>query len=587
MIFLNNLFGGGPGSGSGELIDYVNGNLSVELAQTEYLHGDNFNTTGAVVTYTAPDGTETDVTSSASFSPSSGSTLNQDGQITVRVSYTPSGKETVYATQIITVAPVPQSLTVILKDTGMRAGEGISYKGALVKCLMSDRTEKDVSGETLTWSPLEGTTQINSGNVNVTCSYTENGVTATGSAAVNVTSKSLLRIAVELGKTNYYYGDSFDTTNTVVTATYDDDSTANVKSHCEFLPENRSTLDSHGTNTVRVTYTENAITRYATATINVRPKPTKLEVTFTDNGFREGDRLSYTNAKAIAQMSDGTSVDVTSQVTWDPVANTILDRTGSQTVKATYETDDWSITGQTAVNVTALVLQSIGASFTKTAYREGETLDLTGAKVTALYDNGSVQDITSSVQWSPHDGATLKKGDNKVTASYSENGVKVTRDVPITVAYVTSISISGLGTTYDANDVISYDNATVTATYSDGYTADVTDSVSWNPSDGHKMDTTDTRIRATYRDNSNNTHTANLNITVNDIPTKLDVDIAVNSYEVGDNLDTSGSQVVLTYASGRQESLQVSDVTWNPANGTKLKKQGTQYITVTWTNGEA
>ena len=585
MIFLNNLFGGGPGSGSGELIDYVNGNLSVELAETEYLHGDNFNTTGAVVTYTAPDGTETDVTNAATFSPSSGATLNQDGQITVRVSYTPSGKETVYATQIITVAPVPQSLTVILKDTGMRVGESVSYKGAVVKCMMSDRSEKDVSNATLTWSPLEGTVQSNDGNVNVSCSYTENGVTATGSAAINVTDKSLLRIAVTMGKTNFYYGDRFDTENTVVTATYDDNSTANVKSHCDFLPEERSTLENHGVNTVRVTYTENAITRTATATINVRPKPTKLDVTFTDNGFRNGDRLSYTNAKAILTMSDGTTQDVTSQVTWDPVANTILDRNGSQRVTATYESDDFTITGTTNVNVTALVLQSIGASFTKTAYREGETLDLTGAKVTALYDNGSVQDITSSVQWSPHDGSTLKKGTDKVTASYSENGVKVTRDVPITVAYVTDISISGVANNYDANDTISYDNAHVTATYSDGYTEDVTDSVSWNPSDGHKMDTTDTKIKATYRDNSSNSHTATLNITVNDIPTKLDVDIAVNSYEVGDDLDTSGSQVVLTYASGRQVNLQVSDVTWSPANGTKLNKQGTQYITVTYTSG--
>ena len=99
------------------------------------------------------------------------------------------------------------------------------------------------------------------------------------------------------------------------------------------------------------------------------------------------------------------------------------------------------------------------------------------------------------------------------------------------------------------------------------------------------METTDNKIKATYRDNSGNTQTAIQNITVNDVPTKLDVDIAVNSYEVGDNLDVSGSQVLLTWASGRTEQLQVSDVTWDPANGTELKKQGTTYITVTYTTG--
>lgn len=584
MIFLNNLFGGAAG-GEGGGTDYVNGNITLTLPQTSYIHGDNFNTSGAVVTYTAPDGTQTDVTSAATFDPSNGSTLNQDGQNTVRVSYTPSGKSTIYATQVITVAAIPQSLTVILADTGMRAGEGISYKGAVVKALMSDRTEKDVSGETLTWSPLEGTVQSNDGNVNVTCSYTENGVTATGQATINVTEKTLVSIAVNLGKTRYFYNDKFDITNTVVTATYDDGSTANVKSKCEYLPEDRSTLQSHGTNTVLVTYTENAVKRTATATFQVDPIPLELTIKLADSGFREGDRLSYTGAKVTARWSDGTTSDVSSQVTWDPVANTTLDRTGSQNVKATYHTDDFEITGNTVINVTALTLQSIGANFTKKAYREGETLDLTGAKVTALYDNGSTQDVTSAVSWSPSEGSTLKKGTNKVTCSYTENGVKVTRDVAITVAYVTGLTISGVPTTFDANTNISYENAHVTATYSDGYTEDVTDSVSWSPSDGHKMETTDNKIKATYRDNSGNTQTATQNITVNDVPTKLDVDIAVNSYEVGDSLDTSGSQVLLTWASGRTESLQVSDVTWDPANGTKLKKQGTTYITVTYTTG--
>lgn len=584
MIFLNNLFGGAAG-GEGGGTDYVNGNLFVTLPQTSYIHGDNFNTSGAVVTYRAPDGTETDVTSAASFDPSNGSTLTLDGQNTVRVSYTPSGKSTVYATQIITVAPIPQSLTVILADTGMRAGEGISYKGATVKALMSDRTEKDVSNANLVWDPLEGTVQSNDGTVNVKCTYTENGVSAVGNAQIVVTEKTLVRIAVTLGKTNFYYGDNFDTTNTVVTATYDDESTANVASRCEFLPENRSKLESHGTQTVLVTYTENSIKRTATATINVRPKPTKLNVTFTDSGFRQGDRLSYTNAKATLTWSDGSTSDVTNQVTWDPVPNTILDRTGSQNVTATYESGDWTISGKTAVNVTALVLQSIGANFTKKTYREGDSLDLTGAKVTALYDNGSTQDITASAQWSPSDGSTLKKGTNKVTCTYTENGVKCTRDVSITVAYVTGISITGVPTNVDANTTISYDNAHVTATYSDGSTVDVTDSVTWSPSDGHKMETTDTQIKATYRDNSGNSHTASVAITVNDVPTKLDVDISVNSYEVGDTLDTTGSQVVLTYASGRTEQLGVNDVTWNPAHGTELKKQGTTYITVTYTSG--
>lgn len=581
MIFLNNLFGGGSDV-SGDGTDYVNGNLFVTLPSLSFVHGDTFNTSGAVVTYRAPDGTETDVTSAASFDPSNGSTLNVDGENTVRVSYTPSGKSTVYATQIITVAAVPESLTVILHDNAMRAGESISYKGAKVIALMTDRTEKDVSGETLVWSPLEGTVQSNEGNVNVSCSYTENGVTATGSTAINVTDKILVSLALNLGKTQYYYGDNFDTTNTVVTATYDDGSTANVKNNCEFLPENRSTLEDHGNKTVVVTYTENSITKVVTGTINVKPIPNKITVTFADAGFHTGDRLSYTNATVNAEWSNGTTTDITNQVTWDPVAGTEL-RAGSTTVTASYEYNNKVYTGKNSVVATDLRLTAIGADFTKKAYREGDELDLTGAKVTAMYENGSTQDVTANASWNPSEGRTLKKGDDKVTCSYSENGTKITKDVAITVAYVDSIAITGLATTYDATDTLSYDNAVVTAHYTDGTTENVTDSVSWSPSDGHKMETTDSKIKTTYRTNSGNTVTGEVSITVNDIPTKLEVNLSVTDFEVGDNLSFSGSQVLLTYASGRTQAIGINDVTWKPTSGTKLKKKGTQYITATYT----
>lgn len=584
MIFLNNLFGGGSDVSGGGGTDYVNGNLYVTLPTTEFVHGDTFNTSGAEVTYVAPDGTETDVTSAASFDPSNGSTLNIDGENTVRVSYTPSGKSTVYATQIITVAAVPESLTVILHDTAMRAGEGISYKGARVIATMTDRTEKDVSGETLTWSPLEGTTQSNEGNVSVTCSYTENGVTVSGSAAINVTDKILTHLALTLGKTQYYYGDNFDTTNTVVTATYDDDSTANVKNNCEFLPENRSKLEEHGNKTVVCTYTENSITKVVTGTINIKPIPNKIVVTMSDAGFHTGDRLAYTNATVKAQWSDGTETDVTDQVTWDPVAGTEL-REGSTTITASFEYNDKVYTGKNAVIATDLRLTALGADFTKKAYKEGDELDLTGAKVTAMYENGSTQDVTANASWNPSDGRTLKKGDNKVTCSYSENGTKLTKDVAITVAYVDYITITGIPTTYDATDPISYDNAVVTAHYTDGSTEVVTDSVTWSPSDGHKLDTTDNKVRATYRTNSSNTVTGDLTITVNDIPTKLEVQLSDTDFEVGDNLSFSGSQITLTYASGRTQTIGVSDVSWSPAAGTKLKKKGTQYITATYNGG--
>lgn len=524
MIFLNNLFGGGGGSGEqGQPIDYVNGTLTVTLPKTEYIHGDTFNTSGAVVKYTSPSGEVTDVTSAASFDPSNGSSLTIDGENTVRVSYTPEGKDTVYATQIITVAATPQSLTVVLKDTGLRINEAISYKGAKVTALMSDRTEKDVSGANLVWSPLEGTVQDRAGSVNVKCSYTENGVTAEGSAEMNVTSKTLTGLQLNLGKTQYYYNEQFDIATTEVTATYDDGTTASVKSKCEWLPEVRTKFTDHGDQTIYCSYTENSVTKKVTGKINVKPIPVELTVTLSDYGFQQGETINYENKgiKVMATWSDNTTSDVTDKCTFDPPNGTTLTDTGRITIKARYRTDHWDVTsstngstpdqggsgsgsggGSASGHVTKAKVVGIGCDFPNKDYKAGDQLNLEGAHVTALYEDGTTVDVTGGANWSPSDGSTLKVTDTKVTCSYSENGGRATQTVQINVR---------------------------------------------------------------------------------DVPDKLSAQMSVTDYEVGDKLDTSGAQVVVTYSSGREKSLGVKDVTWKPANGTELKREGTQFISVSYT----
>lgn len=62
---------------------------------------------------------------------------------------------------------------------------------------------------------------------------------------------------------------------------------------------------------------------------------------------------------------------------------------------------------------------AITGDVTKKTYNDGETLDPTGLVITANYDNGDQQDVTSSTTWS-YDPATLPAGTTScaVTASY-------------------------------------------------------------------------------------------------------------------------------------------------------------------------
>ncbi len=70
---------------------------------------------------------------------------------------------------------------------------------------------------------------------------------------------------------------------------------------------------------------------------------------------------------------------------------------------------------------------------TKTAYTAGETLDLTGLKVLALYTDGTYGDVTNVCTFDPDDGDTLATSDTEVTVSCTLGAVTKTATQAITV----------------------------------------------------------------------------------------------------------------------------------------------------------
>lgn len=139
--------------------------------------------------------------------------------------------------------------------------------------------------------------------------------------------------------------------------------------------------------------------------------------------------------------------------------------------------------------VAAKTLQSIVVSGTptKTTYQAGENFDPTGLTVTGTYDDGSNSAITSGITWA-FDPATLSVGQTNcnVTATvgeisseaYTITGLTVTE--PVTLS---SISVSGTPSEFWKGDTFNHNGMTVTATYSDESTADVTNAVSFSEPD--------------------------------------------------------------------------------------------------------
>ncbi len=212
--------------------------------------------------------------------------------------------------------------------------------------------------------------------------------------------------------------------------------------------------------------------------------------------------LSLTSGtfQASGVYSDGTSVDVTSQVAWSSGNTSIATITATGTATALSEGTTsiiatlGTITGSTSLKVTGGHLTGITASPATTTMIKGTSSALTA---TGKFSNGTSRDITGIVAWSVANTniatvtspagnliwlntSSTTSGTTTVTASYST--LSSTIDLTVTNLGVASIAISSgtmdltVGTTARLN---------VMATLTDNTTQDVTANSTWASSDAN------------------------------------------------------------------------------------------------------
>jgi len=128
---------------------------------------------------------------------------------------------------------------------------------------------------------------------------------------------------------------------------------------------------------------------------------------------------------------------------------------------------------------------AISGNLTTTAYNTGDAPSYSGLTVTGTYSDNSTADLTSQATWTVSP-TTLTASTTQITVTATVGTVSATQTYNVTVAAPTlqSIAISGSLTTtvYNTGDAPSYAGLTATGTYSDGSTADLTQSATWTVS---------------------------------------------------------------------------------------------------------
>jgi len=402
------------------------------------------------------DGTSTNVTATASWTTSDGTVATITtaggrgggggggglatgvGAGTVTINASSAGFS---ATATLTVtAPVLTSLVITPATATIQVNLTQTFVATAV---YDDGTSAVVTGSAV-WSSSDGTIAVMSvagggrggggvvgggtatglavGSATISASYTENGVTVTGTALLTVTNPPLL--SLEITPTNPTVGLASQYQAFVATAIYTDYSTRNVTASATWSSSDgtvavvsssagtagRATLLTAGTTTITATY--DGMSASTTLTV-VTKKVTEIQVTPTNPTAVLGINQAFV---ATAVYDDGSTGAVTAGATWTSsdtmvasvgssagsagVATPIT--AGSTTISATYQ----GVSGTTLLTVSGATLTSIAITPSPLSVAVGGHQQLTATGTWGGDAAVITLDITNNVTWLSSSDAT-------------------------------------------------------------------------------------------------------------------------------------------------------------------------------------
>jgi len=160
------------------------------------------------------------------------------------------------------------------------------------------------------------------------------------------------------------------------------------------------------------------------------------------------------------------------------------------------------------------------------------------------------------------------------------------KPVPITLDKIAITSNPGK-TVYTKGEALDLAGVTVTASYSNGSSKTVTGYTA-SPANGAILNTEGTQAITVSYTEGNIVKTAGVTVTVNPAPVLLDKIVITSNpgktvYTKGEALDITGLTVTASYSNGSSKA--VTGYTTSQVNGAILNKEGTQTITVSYTEG--
>jgi hypothetical protein len=377
----------------------------------------------------------------------------------------------------------------------------------------TDGTTEDLTGQVFWTSNDESIQQVDNGKLNgglvtglgvgsATTTATLNGIQ--GSTTVTVTAATLTSIVVTPPDPSMAKGTTVQLT---ATGNFSDESTEDLTSQVSWtsgdngiaqvsdVPGTQGLVTGLAVGNTPITANLNGIQGSAALAVTAATL-TSIVITPPDPSVADGTTVQLT---ATGDFSDGTTEDLTDEVSWTSSNGTIAqvsDVPNTQGLVTALAVGNTSITatldgtqGSTTVTVTAAVLTSITIKPPNLSIAMGTKGSLTA---TGIFSDGTTEDLTAQVFWTSSDGTIASVGNvdslgrqvivglgvGSASIAATLDGVHGSTTV-IVFAKIISIDITPPKPSIAKGTSL---QLTATAKLSDGTTEDLTDSVSWSVS---------------------------------------------------------------------------------------------------------
>jgi len=441
--------------------------------------------------------------------------------------------------------------------------------------MTSDMVTETSTGSSVNMSPAESEYGINHKvTKNLTIKYEENGTQKTATYEIEIINKITSVKMHTTPKTNYNVNDTLDVTNGEILVTRQTGE-PEVK---EITQDMVTGFDSSKENTklpLKVTYTENGETKETSYEVSVKDSVTSISIKANPSKteYRYGESLDLTGATiSVVKGSGTTDIPITDNMVsgYDPTT------VGKQTVKVSYGGKDTTF----EVTVKDYVKDITLTAPTKTEYKYGEALDLTGGKVQKVMASGAQEpavDLTdSSVTVSGYNAN--KAGKQTITVEYE--GIQKTFEITV-VDPINKIELKGTPKTeYKYGEEFDVSNLKLSISRASGETEiPVTSDMIKNY---NKNSLGQQQVTIEYEGNTIETITVQV---VDYIQSVVITPPSKVSYNYGETLELTGAVITKVMASTPDEPITIN-VTNDMISGYNPNKLGIQDVTITYTDGK-